>query len=86
MNYDNLKYWIALKSIAGIGNITFSALVDQFGSLPTIFTASVPDLKETLGISKEIATKISSFKDWDKVKAELELLDKNKVNIITYQD
>ena len=29
---------------------------------------------------------IANFKDWDKVKEELELLKKYNVNIITYQD
>ena len=86
MNYDILKYWIALKSIADIGNITFPALVDKFGSLPAIFAAPVSHLKEIRGISKEIATAITGFRDWDKVKEELELIDKNKINIITYQD
>ena len=86
MNYDVLKYWIALKSIPGIGNVNFPALVDKFGSMPAIFAATVSLLKETQGISKEIATAITSFKDWDKVKKELDLIDKNKFNIITYQD
>ena len=86
MNYDVLKYWIALKSIPGIGNVNFPALVDKFGSMPAIFAATVSHLKETQGISKEIATAITGFKDWDKVKKELELIDKNKINIITYQD
>ncbi len=86
MNYDIFKYWIALKSIAGVGNITFPALVDKFGSLPAIFTAPVSKLIEIPGISKNIATAIAEFKDWKKVKEELELLYKNEINIITYQD
>jgi DNA processing protein len=86
MNYDILKYWIALKSIPGIGNVNFAALVDKFGSLPAIFASPVSHLKEISGISKETATAIASFKDWDKVKEELELIKKNDVNIITYQD
>jgi len=86
MNSDKLKYWIALKYIAGIGNITFPALMDKFGSLPAIFNAPVSQLKEIRGISKEIANAITGFRDWDKVKEELELIDKNKINIITYQD
>lgn len=86
MNYNVLKYWIALKSIPGIGNVNFPALVDKFGSMPAIFAATVSLLKETQGISKEIATAITSFKDWDKVKKEFDLIDKNKLNIITYQD
>jgi DNA processing protein len=86
MNYDFLKYWIALKSITGVGNITFPALVDKFGSLPAIFAASVSKLNEIPGISKNIATAIVGFNNWGKVKAELELIDKNEIKIITYQD
>ena len=86
MNYDFLKYWIALKSIAGVGNITFPALVDRFGSLPAIFAAPVSKLNEIPGISKNIAAGIVGFNDWGKVKAELELIDKNEIKIITYQD
>jgi DNA processing protein len=86
MNDDILKYWIALKSIAGIGNITFPALVDKFGSLPAVFAASISHLRKTPGISKETAIAITGFKDWDKIKHDLELLDKNEINIITYQD
>lgn len=86
MNYDIFKYWIALKSIAGVGNITFPALVDKFGSLPAIFSAPASQLREIPGISQNIATAIAGFKDWNKVKVELEFLDKNNINIITYQD
>jgi len=86
MNYDILKYWIALKSITGVGNITFPVLVDKFGSLPAIFAAPVSKLREIPGISKNTTTAIAGFKGWDKVKEELELLDKNKINLITYQD
>jgi len=86
MNYDILKYWIALKSITGVGNITFLALVDKFGYLPAIFAAPFSELREIPGISKNTATAIAGFKNWDKVKEELELLDKNKINIITCHD
>jgi DNA processing protein len=86
MNQINLKYWIALKSITGIGNVIFPALVDKFGSLPAVFAASVSDLKEIRGISSQSATAIVNFKDWNIINGELELLKKQKVSIITYQD
>jgi DNA processing protein len=43
-------------------------------------------LQETPGISGETAIAIANFKDWNKVKEELELINKSNVNIITYQD
>jgi DNA processing protein len=86
MNYDISKYWIALKSITGVGNITFPALVDKFGSLPAIFAAPISKLCEIPRISKNTATAITGFKDWGKVKEELELIDKYELNVVTYQD
>jgi DNA processing protein len=86
MNHYDLKYWIALKSIPGIGNVNFSALVDKFGSASAVFAASPAYLRETPGISKGISEAIKCFNDWDKVKEELELLVKKKVIIITSQD
>jgi len=83
---DIIKYWIALKSIPGIGNVTFSALADGFGSLPDVFRASVSDLTEIPGISVKTASAITHFKDWSKVKEELELANKNHIKIITYKD
>jgi len=86
MNYDFLKYWLALKSIAGIGNITFTALVDKFGSPSFIFNAAVSKLTEVNGITKKMASNINNFRDWDKINHDLEFLNKNGINIVTYQD
>lgn len=86
MNHDDLKYWLALKSIAGVGNVTFPALKDKLGSLPAVFAATVAQLSETPGISKKTAAAIAGFKDWNKIKHDIESLYKNKINIITYQD
>jgi DNA processing protein len=86
MDFEKLKYWIALKSIPGVGNITFPALVDKFVSLPSIFNTSASQLATTPGISKKIATAIASFKDWDKIKLELDRTIKAGIKIITYSD
>jgi DNA processing protein len=86
MNYDILKYWIALKSITGIGNIAFMTLVDKFGSLPSIFKTPASKLTKINGITKKIAADITKFRDWDKINRDLEFLNKNEINIITYQD
>lgn len=86
MNYDILKYWIALKSIAGIGNIAFTTLVDKFGSLPSIFKTPASKLTEINGLTKKMASDINNFRDWDKINHDLEFLKKNEINIITYQD
>ncbi len=86
MDFENLKYWIALKSIKGVGNVTIPALVDKFISLPAIFAASAAQLTTIPGISKKTATAIASFKDWDKIKREFDLTSKAGIKILTYQD
>jgi DNA processing protein len=86
MDFDNLKYWIALKSIPGVGNITFSALVDKFGSLRDIFTTPAPQLATTPGMSKKAAAAIACFKDWDKIKLEFDRTIKAGIKIVTYSD
>lgn len=86
MNADNLKYWIALKSVLGVGHVTFAALLERFGSVPAIFAAPVAELKEIKGVSGKIAEAIIHFQDWPKIQAELDLLDQKKVTIVTCQD
>jgi DNA processing protein len=86
MNYDKLKYWLALKSIAGIGNIVFPALIDNFGTLQAIFSASAAQLQAAPGITKKAAAGIAGFKDWDVIKKDLELIENAGIDIVTYQD
>jgi DNA processing protein len=86
MIHEDLKYWIALKSVAGVGNVVFPALLEKFGSPQAVFGASAAGLAEVKGISKETVRQIIHFDQWDKVKAEIELIVKNDVKIVTYQD
>jgi len=86
MEYDKLKYWLALKSIAGIGNILFPALIDSFGTLEAIFSASAAELQTAPGITKKAAAAVAGFKNWDNIKKSLELIENAGINIITYQD
>lgn len=86
MDYDKLKYWLALKSIAGIGNIIFPVLVDDFCSLESIFSASASELQATQGITKKAAAAIAGFKNWDSIKKQMELMENAGINIVTYQD
>jgi DNA processing protein len=86
MDYNKLKYWLALKSIAGIGNVSFPALIDQFGSLETIFSASVDELQAVPTVTKKAALGIVAFKNWDIIKKNLELTINAGISIVTCQD
>ncbi|MGV8056567.1 MAG: DNA-processing protein DprA [Smithellaceae bacterium] len=86
MDYNKLKNWLALKSIAGIGNIVFPALIDNFGTLEAIFSASADELQAVPGITKKAAAGIAAFKDWSNISKDLELIENAGINVITYQD
>ena len=86
MNYENLKYWIALKSIDGIGNASFQPLLDHFGSLAGVFSTTVHNLSAIPGISKKSAAAIVSFKDWDKILRQMDALDKMGSSVVTCLD
>jgi len=86
MNYENLKYWIALKTIDGIGNTSFQPLLEHFHSPASVFSSNLNDLMAIPGISKKSAAAIVSFKDWDKILRQLETLDKAGIDIVTCLD
>jgi DNA processing protein len=86
MNYENLKYWMALKSIDGIGNALFQPLLDHFGSASAVFSATINELSTIPGISKKVATAVVSFKNWDDIVRQLDMIAKMGVQVITYLD
>jgi DNA processing protein len=86
MNDENLKYWIALKSIDGIGNASFQPLLEHFGSPCAVFSATVHDLTAIPGINKKSAVAIASFKSWNIILQQMEELNKTGIKIVTYLD
>ena len=86
MNDHDLKYWIALRSIDGVGNIGFKNLIDAFGSPRDAFNAPFQTLKALPGIGPKTAGHIKDFNNWKNVDAELILVEKFKACIVTYRD
>ncbi|MDO9528229.1 MAG: DNA-processing protein DprA [Syntrophales bacterium] len=80
---SDIKYWIALKLIDGVGNVGFKNLIEVFGSPENALNAPTDALKAISGITRKTALNIKGFNDWQKVDKELELADKTKVSIIT---
>ena len=86
MNQNDEKYWIALKSIDGVGNVGFKNLIDAFGNPGNVFNASFHALMVVPGIGRKTAGNIKDFNAWQKSEEELELIKKHDAHIITYQD
>jgi DNA processing protein len=85
MNDQDLKYWIALKSIDGVGNIGCKNLIDAFETPRNVFDKSFQTLKMIPGIGQKTASLIKDFNKWQNVDKEIILLEKLKSTIITYK-
>ncbi len=83
---ENLIYWLALKSIPGIGNVSICSLVEKFGSAAAVFRASGEEISQASGISKKIALRIPGYKAWDEIKRTFEKINKDNIQIITFLD
>ena len=86
MKPDHTKYWLALKSIPGIGNSVFVLLLKKFASIEAVFSASADELIAITGIGKKCALSISAFKKWGEIDRQMEAINKSGISIITYQD
>ena len=86
MHDNELKYWLALKMVEGVGNVAFTAIVKTFGSPKEVFDAPFDSLKEMPGIGKKVASQIKSFSNWQQVERELAAARNQQVSIITYHD
>ena len=84
MTDDELKYWLALKWVPGVGNVGFISLVETFGSPRAVFAAPISNLKEVSGIGQKVASQIKSFDQWQEVERELDFARKEQVSIVTY--
>lgn len=83
---DDIKYWIALKWLKGVGNLSFKSLLDTFGSPRKVFEANPHSLATVPGIDLQTAKYIHNFNQWDKIKKELDTAQKLGVSIITCHD
>ena len=83
---DNLKYWLALKLVEGLGNIGVKNLLRSFGMPEHVFKAPLHLLETVPGIGSKTARHIKDFRQWAQVDGELEKAERMNVSILTCQD
>jgi DNA processing protein len=86
MTDHELKYWLALKWVAGLGNVGFINLLEAFGTPEEVFQAPAAKLQATPGIGSKVAAQIKAFHKWTEVDRELSISHKLQVSIITCRD
>ncbi len=82
----NLESLLTLNSIYELGSIRIKRLLEYFGSAEKVLCASGDKLRRVEGISGLLSQNIIKNKHKWEVKQELELAEKNGIEIITLQD
>lgn len=82
---DDLRFWVALNRIPGIGRVRYQALQAKFGSLADAWKASRGDLKAA-GLEDRIVRTIIDERGNIDPDAELERLHKANVTPLTWND
>lgn len=86
MMQDDLKYWLALRQIEGVGNVNFQALLDALGSPQDVFRCPAPLLRAIPGVGPKTAARIKAFTGWGNVEKEIERAGKLGISLITCRD
>ena len=87
---EDLKYWLALSMIEGVGDVTAKKLVAEFGSPENIFKAKRSELSRIRTTiergSDRLIEAICSFSGWMLVEEEINKAQKLGIDILTYSD
>jgi len=80
---SDLRYWIGFSLISGIGAARIRRLLEQFGSLPDAWGASISGLRGA-GLSRALAEQVVYQRDRLDLDAELARLDQIGVQALTW--
>jgi DNA processing protein len=83
---EPLTYWLALKTVPGVGNRLFLQLLKHFGEPRGVFEASRDELLKVEGISRRLVSIITDYKIPAAVRKDLALVHEKGFKIVTFSD
>ncbi len=82
---DDLKYWVALHTVTGIGRVRMQALEAHFGTMEAAWKGSPSELRAA-GLDTRSLNAIVSARSRTDPDAEMERLERYKVKALTWKD
>lgn len=82
---EGWREWLALRSVAGVGNVTYRVLLEHFGSPQAVFATSLAALTAA-GVQAKVARAITSFDEWQTIETELQRIALADVDVVTRAD
>lgn len=83
---ERYRHWLALKQVAGVGNVLYKRLIDRFGTPEGVFQAGEKALLSVEGISPDTAREIGAFSHFKEVDRELEKIIKGGISLVSLHD
>ncbi len=83
---DKLAYYIALNRISNIGARTARNIILNINDIESVFTANAKTLIHEYKLSSRIADSIIEYRNLDDGKKELDFINENNINIVSYFD
>jgi len=86
MSREDIKYWIKLNMIPGVGSQTYRRLVEYFGSPKAVLNASLEEFEIVRGITTSVCHEIVNYRENIFIDREMELIERHNCDVITIED
>jgi len=83
--HEQWRYWLALRLVRGVGNVTYRELLERFGTPQAALQAPVPVLIAA-GVHTVVAHAIAAFDQWKAVDLEVQKIKQKGVRVVTRND
>ncbi len=84
MNAEEIRYFLALTQIRGIGHVHARMLIRHFGSAKSVFESSVTILQTLRRLKQEQIRSITNFNQWDKVNRLTDHLARLNIQVVPF--
>ena len=86
MSTNDAFYYVALKRVTGLGNVTARRLLERFRTARNIFNAPMAELSSIRGVSGAVIQAIQAFDEEKEVLRTLEQAERYNVSIVCWHD
>ena len=85
MEVSEIRDWIGLSLVPGVGPKRFVSLLNHFGSPRQVFSAGLRELKQIPDIGEMTAQNIKTFSSWEEAEKQSLRVGKDGIRFITFK-
>jgi DNA processing protein len=86
LDYNELKYSLALLAVPGLGPVISRQLIEKWGSAEAVWKAPKAKLVLSEQIGPKVSRSIHEFSLWDSIDREIDLIAKNDIAWVDFRE